>query len=100
MTTARRRSFHPAGTRLQQERPGRQIPQIPASRPPNVPKYPRRVFISVKEETSMDEVVIIGIDLAKCSFQMHGARKDGSVAFRRKLSRGKLLGTAPARAPR
>ena len=39
----------------------------------------------------MDEVSIIGIDLAKRSFQLHGARADGSVAFRRKLSRGKLL---------
>ena len=40
----------------------------------------------------MDEVSIIGIDLAKRSFQLHGARADGSVAFRMKLSRGKLLG--------
>ena len=32
---------------------------------------------------------IIGIDLAKRSFQLHGARADGSVAFRRKLSREK-----------
>ena len=39
----------------------------------------------------MDEVSIIGIDLAKRSFQLHGARADGSVAFRKKLSRGKLL---------
>ena len=39
----------------------------------------------------MDEVSIIGIDLAKRSFQLHGAREDGSVAFRKKLSRGKLL---------
>ncbi len=39
----------------------------------------------------MEEVSIIGIDLAKRSFQVHGARSDGSVAFRRKLSRGKLL---------
>ena len=39
----------------------------------------------------MEEVSIIGIDLAKRSFQMHGARPDGSVAYRRKLSRGKLL---------
>jgi hypothetical protein len=38
----------------------------------------------------MEEVSIIGIDLAKRSFQMHGARADGSVAFRRKLSRGRL----------
>ena len=39
----------------------------------------------------MSEVSIIGIDLAKRSFQLHGARADGSVAFRKKLSRGKLL---------
>ena len=39
----------------------------------------------------MDEVTIIGIDLAKRSFQVHGAMEDGSVAFRKKLSRGKLL---------
>ena len=39
----------------------------------------------------MEEVSIIGIDLAKRSFQVHGARADGSVAFRRKLSRGRLL---------
>ena len=39
----------------------------------------------------MEEVTIIGIDLAKNSFQLHGAQSDGSVAFRRKLSRGKVL---------
>ena len=39
----------------------------------------------------MDQASIIGIDLAKHSFQMHGARADGSVAFRKKLSRGKVL---------
>ena len=44
-----------------------------------------------EEEASMEQVDIIGIDLAKRSFQLHGARSDGSVAFRRKLSREKLL---------
>ena len=39
----------------------------------------------------MKEVTIIGIDLAKRSFQLHGAGSDGTVAFRRKLSRGELL---------
>ena len=39
----------------------------------------------------MEQVTIIGIDLAKHSFQLHGAHANGSVAFRRKLSRGKLL---------
>ena len=38
----------------------------------------------------MEQVDIIGIDLAKRSFQLHGARADGSVAFRRKVSREKL----------
>ena len=39
----------------------------------------------------MADVIIIGIDLAKRVFQLHGARPDGSVAFRKKLSRGQLL---------
>ena len=40
----------------------------------------------------MEQVHIIGIDLAKHGFQLHGARPDGSVAFRKKLTRGKVLG--------
>ena len=44
-----------------------------------------------EEEASMEQVNIIGIDLAKRSFQLHGARADGSVAFRRKVSRERLL---------
>ena len=39
----------------------------------------------------MEQVTIIGIDLAKHSFQLRGAQTNGSVAFRKKLSRGKLL---------
>ena len=35
----------------------------------------------------MSKVVIIGIDLAKRVFHLHGARADGSVIFRKKLSR-------------
>ena len=35
----------------------------------------------------MNEVIIIGLDLAKNIFQAHGAAGDGSVLFRRKLSR-------------
>jgi transposase len=38
----------------------------------------------------MNEVSIIGLDLAKRIFQVHGARADGSVAFRQKLSRNQL----------
>ena len=39
----------------------------------------------------MEEVSIIGVDIAKHVFQVHGARSDGSVAFSKKLSRSKLL---------
>jgi transposase len=39
----------------------------------------------------MSEVTIIGIDLAKRVFQLHGSRQDGSVVFRKRLSRGQLL---------
>ncbi|EPX83615.1 IS110 family transposase [Salipiger mucosus] len=35
----------------------------------------------------MDEGTIIGVDLAKNVFQLHGATADGSVIFRKKLSR-------------
>ena len=39
----------------------------------------------------MKDVSIIGIDLSKNSYQFHGAHADGSVAFRRKQSRGRVL---------
>jgi len=39
----------------------------------------------------MDKVSIIGVDIAKHVFQLHGAQADGSVAFSKKLSRSKLL---------
>lgn len=35
----------------------------------------------------MEEVSIIGVDLAKNVFQVHGAAADGSVVYRKKLSR-------------
>jgi hypothetical protein len=43
----------------------------------------------------MQEVSIIGLDLAKNLFQVHGPWSDGSVAFRRKISRAKLLSFFP-----
>ena len=39
----------------------------------------------------MSAITIIGVDLAKRVFQLHGAKADGSVAFRKKLSRGRFL---------
>ena len=46
---------------------------------------------NTQEEASMHHVSIIGIDLAKRNLQLHGARADGSVAFRKKLSRERVL---------
>mgnify|MGYP002338718989 CR=1 FL=1 len=47
----------------------------------------------------MTEVSMIGLDLAKTTFHAHGENADGSVAFRRKLRRDKVM-TFFARQPR
>lgn len=47
----------------------------------------------------MEEVSIIGLDLAKNVFQAHGAAADGSVVFRRKLSRAQLVKFFAAQPP-
>ncbi|WP_349370002.1 IS110 family transposase [Salinarimonas sp.] len=39
----------------------------------------------------MGEVTMIAVDLAKRLFQVHGARADGSVAFRKTLTRARFL---------
>lgn len=39
----------------------------------------------------MYQISIVGLDLAKRVFQVHGAGADGRVLFRNKLSRGQLL---------
>ena len=39
----------------------------------------------------MDNVSIIGIDISKSSFQVHGATTNGEPVLRKKLSRGKVL---------
>ncbi|MEM9523738.1 MAG: IS110 family transposase, partial [Pseudomonadota bacterium] len=38
----------------------------------------------------MNEDIIIGIDLAKNVFQLHGAQRDGRVLFRKKLNRAQF----------
>ena len=57
------------------------------------------VFNHLTEETSVNHPSIIGIDLAKNSFQLHGAAEDGSVLFRKKLSRRKLHGFLASQPP-
>jgi transposase len=39
----------------------------------------------------MGNVTTIGLDIAKASFQAHGADASGAVVFRKKLTRGRLL---------
>lgn len=39
----------------------------------------------------MTEVSIIGVDLAKNVFQLHGARADRTVAFRKKVNLARFL---------
>jgi transposase len=39
----------------------------------------------------MNEVTIVGVDLAKRVFQVHGAGADGAVVFRKKLTRAQFL---------
>jgi transposase len=43
------------------------------------------------KRASMEKVSIIGLDLAKRRLQAHGARADGGVAFRKTLSRDRVL---------
>jgi len=40
----------------------------------------------------MNEVITIGVDLAKNVFQVHGVDAEGTVIFRRQLRRGQMLG--------
>ncbi len=39
----------------------------------------------------MNEVITIGVDLAKNVFQVHGVDADGAVLFRRQLRRRQVL---------
>jgi transposase len=47
--------------------------------------------VTAEEKASMGEVSIIGLDLAKRVFQVHGACPNGRALLRKKLSRGQLL---------
>jgi transposase len=49
--------------------------------------------------SSIKKVSIIGLDLASSVFQAHGAEANGSVAFRRKLSRAQLPKSAHQQPP-
>ena len=48
----------------------------------------------------MEKISMIGVDLGKRSFQLHGVREDGSIAFRKKVSRERFLAEVSGRGPR
>jgi transposase len=52
-----------------------------------------------KEKASMEKATIIGIDLAKRVFQVHGATQDGRPVFRKKVSRAQFLGFLAKQSP-
>ena len=47
----------------------------------------------------MQGIATVGLDLAKNVFQVHAAGADGTVVFRRKLSRAQLLKFLAAQPP-
>ena len=47
----------------------------------------------------MEKATIIGIDLAKRVFQVHGAAQDGRPVFRKKVSRAQFLGFLAKQSP-
>jgi hypothetical protein len=51
------------------------------------------------KEASVEEVSIIGLDLAKRIFQAHGGDKSSMCLFSRKLSRAQLLGFFKSQKP-
>ena len=54
-------------------------------------KTPDELRVKTRRQASMEQATIIGIDISKRSFQLHGATEAGDPVFRKKLSRSKLL---------
>ncbi|MFN3314831.1 MAG: DNA cytosine methyltransferase [Hyphomonas sp.] len=75
------------------ERPAWPPDGVDAALPRRQRHVPRSWCLVPREEkeASMEKAIIIGVDLAKHSFQLHGAAADGAVLFRKKLSRRKRL---------
>lgn len=70
---------------------------VPSQRLCNVADW--RFDLHQKELSAMSNASIISIDLAKRVFHVHGAASDGSVLFRKKLSRGQLLAFIASQPP-
>jgi hypothetical protein len=48
-------------------------------------------LVNGKRSNGMTNGIIIGVDLVKAAFQLHGPTVDGKLLFRKKLSRGQFL---------
>ena len=53
----------------------------------------------MSRERKMREVAVVGLDLAKNVFQVHGVAADGGVVVRRQLRRRQVLGFFEGLAP-
>ena len=49
------------------------------------------VLLTPAKGTSMSEITVIGLDLAKRVFQVHGADGEGRPVLRKRLQRGQVL---------
>ena len=47
----------------------------------------------------MQTIAVVGLDLAKTVFQVHGVASDGTVVVRRQLRRGQVLGFSSRSGP-
>ena len=64
----------------------------PSERRQDAPeKTPDQLRVKSTRRASMEHTTIIGIDISKRSFQLHGATAEGKPVFRKSLSRGKFL---------
>ena len=60
--------------------------------PPGGICVPEWVVLQTTKEASMEQIITVGLDLAKHVFQVHGAGVNGAVVLRKKLRREQLLG--------
>ena len=60
--------------------------------PPSGICVPEWVVLQTTKEASMEQIITVGLDLAKHVFQVHGTGVNGAVVLRKKLRREQLLG--------
>ena len=71
---------------------------VQGGRPPTASVYQSGGVELPPKEESVEQVSTIGLDIAKHVFQVHGADAAGHVLFRKRITRGKLVGFLAAQA--